>query len=133
MNKNTVSQNLQFIYEICATELPKFSNWTLANRLTLNVQKTFIIPHHLVNLNHDDLCVDLGGQSLEAVVVVAGGVSRLVYTPGGGSGGGLGSCISKGGRLSKEGRAAMCRATSTGRAQRSSTERPVGASPQSNK
>ena len=72
-------------------------------------------------------------QKTVVVVVVAGVVSRLVYTPGGGSGGGLGSCVSKGGRLSKEGRAAMCRATSTGRSQRSSTERPVGASPQSNR
>ena len=50
----------------------------------------------------------------------------MCFVPGGGSGGGLGSCVSNGGRLAKVGRVAKCLATSTGRCQRSSTERLVG-------
>ena len=58
------------------------------------------------------------------------GVLVLGYVPGGGSGGGLGSCVSSGGRHAKAGRDARWCATSTGRCQRSSTERSVGAAGQ---
>ena len=51
----------------------------------------------------------------------------LRYTPGGGSGGGLGSRSTRGGRSAKADREATWCATSTGRCQRSSTARPVGA------
>ena len=50
----------------------------------------------------------------------------MCYVPGGGSGGGLGSCVSNGGRLAKVGRVARRRATSTGCCQRSPAERSVG-------
>ena len=41
------------------------------------------------------------------LLLLLSGVLVLGYVPGGGSGGGLGSCVSNGGRLAKAGREAI--------------------------
>jgi len=94
------------------------------------------LPKNGIQLRHGrllELVCPISYEARQLLLLLLPVKTHDVYLPGGGSGGGLGSCVSRRDKLAKADRVAMCRATSTGRCQRSSTERSVGAAWQSNR
>ena len=52
------------INQFCLADLHKFYTWTLANRLSLNTEKTFFISHNFKNINSSSFSLTLNGQEL---------------------------------------------------------------------
>ena len=52
------------INQSCLADLHKFYTWTLANRLSLNTDKTFFISHTFKNINSSNFSLTLNGQEL---------------------------------------------------------------------
>ena len=50
--------------ETLNSELDKFYSWTLSNKLSLNLDKTFFMVHSFTNFNFNDLIIKIQGNSI---------------------------------------------------------------------